>query len=262
MGSVSDLLGRHALVCGASAGIGRASAVALAARGARVTVVARRSDRLQALVAELERAHPASHTFVAADQDDREAFLAAVSRRLGEEAVHVLVNNSGGPPSGLLLDAEVAAVERAFSRHVLVAHELVKRLLPGMRAAGFGRIVNIVSISVREPIPNLGVSNIVRAAMAAWAKTLSRELPPGVTINNILPGYTDTERLAELRATLAAKGGKSPAEVEAAWITAVPEQRLGRPEEVAAAIAFLASPEAAFIRGQSLAVDGGRLGCI
>jgi 3-oxoacyl-[acyl-carrier protein] reductase len=258
-----DLRGRNALVCGASAGIGRASAMALAARGATVTAVARRGDRLRALVAELAREFPGEHACVIGDQDDRALFLRVIANHLAVRgSIHVLVNYSGGPPAGALLDVDVEAVETAFSRHLLVAHELVRMLLPGMRAAGFGRIVNIISISVREPIPNLGVSNIVRAAMAAWAKTLSKELPAGVTINNVLPGYTDTERLHELMTATAQTSGRSAAEVAAGWLASVPEARLGRPEEVAAAVSFLASRDASFVRGQSLAVDGGRLGCI
>jgi len=146
--------------------------------------------------------------------------------------------------------------------HLAAAQTLVQSFEPGMRDAGFGRIINVLSTSVREPIPNLGVSNTIRAAMAGWSKTLSRELAPGITINNVLPGFTDTERLATLRAHLAKRRGISEKEVEAQWLAGVPEGRLARPEEVAAAIEFLASPEAGFIRGVNLAVDGGRTNAI
>ncbi|MCW8140292.1 MAG: SDR family oxidoreductase, partial [Planctomycetota bacterium] len=155
--------------------------------------------------------------------------------------------------------AAEAALLEAFGRHVLGAHLLVRLVLPGMRAAGYGRIVNVVSTSVREPIPNLGVSNTVRAAVAAWAKTLSKELPPGVTINTVLPGYTDTERLASLAEGAAARTGKAVEDVRKGWLATIPEGRLGRPEELGAVIAFLASPAAAYVRGVALPVDGGRL---
>jgi 3-oxoacyl-[acyl-carrier protein] reductase len=171
----------------------------------------------------------------------------------------VLVNNTGGPPAGPLLDADDEAFTRAFGRHVLASHLLVRKLLPGMRAAGYGRIVNVVSISVREPIAGLGVSNTIRGAMASWAKTLAGELPPGVTINNVLPGYTATERLDELAGELHACTGRDEQAIRADWVAAVPEGRLARPAEIAAAIAFLASPAAAMVRGTSLPVDGGRL---
>ena len=136
---------------------------------------------------------------------------------------------------------------------------MVQKLVPGMLEAGYGRIINVVSTSVREPIPNLGVSNTIRGAVASWAKSLSRELPPGITINNILPGFTDTERLSNLKSAVANRTGKTEEEVHNGWLAQVPEGRLARPEELAAAIAFLASPAAAYIRGVSLPVDGGRL---
>jgi 3-oxoacyl-[acyl-carrier protein] reductase len=259
-GAPESLAGRHALVCGASMGIGRAGARALASRGARLTLLARSRDRLEELAGEL-RGAGARVEVLAADLDDRPSVTEALDRA-ALEPVHVLVNNTGGPPSGQLLEAGPEDLLRAFGRHVLAAHMLTTRFLPGMREAGYGRIINVLSTSVREPIPGLGVSNTIRAAMASWAKTLSRELPPGVTINNVLPGFTDTERLEELAGQISARTGQSEGEVRAAWLTTVPEGRLGRPEELGAAIAFLASPAAAFIRGVSLPVDGGRLNCI
>lgn len=150
-------------------------------------------------------------------------------------------------------------MEVALGRHLFAAHVLVQQLLPGMREAGYGRIINVLSTSVREPIPNLGVSNLTRAAVASWAKTLSGELPPGVTINNVLPGFTDTERLGSLGEDTASRTGTTLEAVRAGWIAQIPEGRLARPEETAEAIAFLASPAAAYIRGHSIPVDGGRL---
>lgn len=256
----TSLAGRHALVCGASAGIGRAAALALAGLGASVTALARSREKLSALLPALREAGAPEAWALEADLDDRPALERAVTEHLKRHGdVHVLVNNTGGPKAGPLLDAAEDALLEAFGRHVLAAHRLVRLVLPGMRAADYGRIVNVVSTSVREPIPNLGVSNTVRAAVAAWAKTLSKELPPGVTINTVLPGYTDTERLSSLAEGTAERTGKTADDVRAGWLANIPERRIGRPEELGAVIAFLASPAASYVRGVTLPVDGGRL---
>ncbi len=247
---MKPLADRNALVCGASAGIGRAIAQGLQAAGARVWGLARRGEEL---------AKAGLDGMVAHDLEDLDGLARALA---GLPPIHVLVNNAGGPPAGPLLEARDADFERPFRRHVLASHRLVQLLLPGMIQAGYGRIINVISTSVREPLVGLGVSNTVRGAMAAWSKTMSKELPPGITINNVLPGYTDTDRLAGLKAAMAARRGVTPAQVEREWLNAVPEGRLGRPEEIAAVAVFLASPAAAYVRGQSIAADGGRLGGI
>ena len=258
-----ELQGRAALVCGASKGIGRASALALAERGAAVTVLARNGEALEALLPELRAAGASAARALVADLEDQAALAASVDALLeAEGSQHILLNNTGGPPPGLLLEAEPEDFLKALSRHLLASHLLVRKLVPGMAAAGYGRIVNVISTSVREPLPRLGVSNTTRGAMAAWAKTLARELPPGVTINSVLPGFTDTERLSSLAATLAAQQGVEAAEVFTTWRGMVPEGRLGTAAELGAVVAFLVSPAAAYVRGVCLPVDGGRLNSI
>jgi 3-oxoacyl-[acyl-carrier protein] reductase len=255
-----DLHGRHALVCGASAGIGRAAALALAERGATLTLLARRNSELQALRPVLKNAGAGETHVLTADLDDRKDLRAKVTAHLEKAGpIHVLLNNTGGPPHGPLLAATDEDFLKPYGRHLLASHLLVQLLVPGMKEAGYGRIINVLSSSVREPIPGLGVSNTIRATMASWAKTLSRELPPGITINNILPGYIDTERLAELSLSMSKSKGIAPSAVKQGWIDATPEGRLGRPEELGKVISFLASPQASFIRGATIPVDGGRL---
>jgi len=254
------LSSRHALVCGASAGIGRAAALAIAGLGAEVTALARSREALETLMPELERRGSPRARFLVADHDDRPRLGKAVEGLIQREgSVHVLVNNSGGPPPGPILEAREEDFLAAFGRHLLANHLLVRLTLDGMRQAGYGRIVNIISTSVREPLPGLGVSNTTRGAVASWAKTLSRELPPGITVNNLLPGFTATERLMSLRRQMAEQSGSSEEAVQARWDSMIPEGRTGRPEELGAVIAFLASPAASYVRGVSLQVDGGRL---
>lgn len=258
-GSLS-LASRHALVCGASAGIGHAAALALASLGASVTVLARREEKLAAMLPRLREAGARAAQFVVADLDDARRFEPAIAALLAEHGpVHVLVNNSGGPAPRAILDSGTEHFDAGFTRVLYAAQALVRACLPGMSAAGFGRIVNVLSTSTREPIPGLGVGNTVRAAMAGWAKTLSRELPPGVTINNVLPGYTATERLQELAALTSEKTGRPVAEIESDWKREIPEGRLAEPREIGEVIAFLCTPAAGYVRGQSLAVDGGRM---
>lgn len=258
-----DLTGRHALVCGGSDGIGRAAAHELALLGAEVTVLARRADALaqvrDALPAERGRTH---HALVV-DMDDPDALRAAVGTHVAAHPVQILVNNTGGPPGGAAHAAAPQAFESAFRRHLIGGQVLVQTVLPAMRAARWGRIVNVVSTSVREPIANLGVSNTVRGAVAGWAKTLSRELAShGITVNNVLPGYTRTGRIDAIVAERVARTGESTEAVIAAMQATVPAGRFADAAETAAAIAFLCAPAAAYINGVSLPVDGGRMASI
>ena len=255
--------GKHALVCGASDGIGRAIAKGLAAHGAQLTLLARRRDKLAAVAGELEQAGANSVRVLAFDLDERAELVTTVQDLMREHGpVHILINNSGGPSPGPIIEATPEQFQQGLGRHLYASQQLLKAVLPGMREAGFGRILNVISTSVREPIPNLGVSNTVRGAMASWAKTVAGELPPGITINNLLPGLTDTERLASLRSSIAERTGQSEEAVLEGWRQQVPEGRLAQPEELAAAAVFLVSPAASYIRGISLPVDGGRLHCI
>jgi 3-oxoacyl-[acyl-carrier protein] reductase len=255
-----DLSGRHALVCGASEGIGRAAAHELALLGADVTVLARRADVLEQVAAELPRRDGQRHGFVAADVALTDALKAQAGALAAAHPVHILVNNTGGPPGGPAHAAAEDAYLDAFRRHLLANQALVQALLPGMRAANWGRIANVVSTSVREPIANLGVSNTIRGAVAAWAKTLSRELGgDGITVNNVLPGYTRTARIEQIVGDRARTTGLSEEAVMDAMRKTVPLNRFADASEIAACIAFLCSPAAGYVNGVSLAVDGGRM---
>jgi len=255
-----DLTDRHALVCGASQGIGRACAIELALLGASVTVLARHADALRQLVHDLPRANAAQqHDFLVGDAADTDGLRRAAHGLVAERPVHILVNNTGGPPPGPVHGAQIEAFVAAYRMHLIANHVLAEEVIPGMQAAGYGRIVNIISTSVKEPIAGLGVSNTTRWAVASWAKTLATELAPfGITVNNVLPGSTNTQRIEHIVATRAEKSGVSIAEAQQAMEAEVPARRFAEPAETAAAVAFLASPAAAYINGINLPVDGGR----
>jgi 3-oxoacyl-[acyl-carrier protein] reductase len=243
-----NLDGKRALVCGGTSGIGKAAAEALIACGSEVVILSRSAS---------------GNNTISCDLEDLDSLTVSVNKEIESNgSFEILINNSGGPPSGPLIDAKPSDFEKAFLRHVLASQTLVQLLLSGMQKSEYGRIINIISTSVKEPIPGLGVSNTIRGAMASWSKTLSKELPPCITINNVLPGFTNTERLTELKETLSEQKGISQDEVESAWLSTVPEGRLADPSELGHVIAFLASPAASFVRGVSLPVDGGRTGSI
>lgn len=253
-----SLAGRHALVGGASGGIGRACALALAAQGAQITALARRREALQSLLAELPAPTKGSHALLVADLADPDSLAGLLAARVNDSPVQILVHNGGGPPPGLAHQADADAFRRAFQAHLIAGQALLQACLPGMRAAGYGRLINIISTSVKEPIRGLGVSNTIRWAVASWAKTLSAELAAdGITVNNVLPGFTRTERLASLIAGRARDGLDEPA-VARQMLASVPAGRFAEAHEIAAAVAFLASPAAAYVNGINLPVDGGR----
>jgi len=255
-----DLDGKHALVCGASQGIGLATARALAGLGADVTVLARRAEVLQEVATDLPRPRASQiHGWIAADTADLDGLRSQVEALCAGKPVHILVNNTGGPPPGTVRGAEIAAFEAAYRQHLLANHVLAETVLPGMERAGYGRIVNVISTSVKEPLRGLGVSNTTRWAVASWSKTLATEVAAkGITVNNVLPGSTETPRIEQIIRTTMQKTGEDRETVYAKMAAEIPMGRFARPEETAAAIAFLCSPAASYITGINLPVDGGR----
>lgn len=254
-----DLKGKNALVGGSSKGIGRAVAVELALLGANITLVSRSPERLHEALAELDISQGQSHDFLVADFTDSEDVHKKVLGLVAGKPIHILINNTGGPPGGPIEEANISDFLQAYNNHLVCNHILTQAVLPGMKQAEYGRIINIISTSVKQPIGGLGVSNTTRGAVANWAKTMANELGKyGITVNNVLPGATMTGRLDEIAEARAAKGQGTKTEVYKNWIEEIPLGRIGQPNEVAAAVAFLASPAAAYISGINLPVDGGR----
>jgi len=254
-----NLKGKRAVVCGSTQGIGRSSAIELAELGASVTLIARNKEKLMEVMAELSTKHNQDHHYRVADFNHPNDLKVTADIYAQSETVHILVNNTGGPPAGPALEARSFKFVQAFQAHLLCNHFLVQAFVPGMKNEKYGRIINIISTSVKAPIRGLGVSNTIRGAVANWAKTLSFELGPfGITVNNVLPGATMTGRLQSIIETKAEKGGKTWDEVKEEMISEIPANRISEAHEVAAAVAFLASPAASYINGINLPVDGGR----
>jgi 3-oxoacyl-[acyl-carrier protein] reductase len=255
-----NLSGKHALVCGGSDGIGRAAAQELALLGADVTLLARRADALQQAASALPCRDGQQHGWIQADLAQTDALRAQVQALVGGKPVHILINNTGGPPGGPALTADIGAYLDAFTRHLVASQTLVQVVVPCMQAANWGRVVNVISTSVKEPIAGLGVSNTIRGAVASWSKTLSRELgPSGITVNNVLPGYTQTARIAQIVAERSRASGQDEAAILEGMRRNVPVGRFAEPGEIGGVIAFLCSPAGAYVNGVSLAVDGGRM---
>lgn len=258
-----DLRGKRALVGGSTQGIGKASAIELAAMGASVTLLARNESVLKSVLSELSSSSGQTHNYLIADFNFPDQVKSAVESFVKNSPIHILINNTGGPPAGLAVDAKPEEFLQAFSNHLICNQVLVQAVVPGMKQAGFGRIVNVISTSVKIPLRGLGVSNTIRGAVANWAKTISIELAPfGITVNNVLPGTTMTGRLDSLIKSKAEKLGKTYEQIKNEMIAEVPAGRISEPFEVAAAVAFLASPAAAYINGINVPVDGGRTGSL
>ncbi len=254
-----DLSGKNALVCGASRGIGRGAAEELARLGANVTIIARSASVLSEVVRALPHSGNQHHDFLVADFKDRTDLKKKVTGLAATKTIHILVNNTGGPAGGPITLAEPEDFLKAIELHLVANHILSKILSKGMKNAGYGRIINVISTSVKQPIPGLGVSNTTRGAVANWAKTLATELGPfGITVNNVLPGSTNTERITEILDSRAEKSGTSFEIEKKKMMSTIPAGRFAEPNEIGSAIAFLASPAASYINGINLPVDGGR----
>ncbi len=256
-----DLTGKKAIVCGSTQGIGRASAMILAELGANITLIARNEDELRKTLADLPTKGQ-KHDYIVADFSLPEVLRQKVDTYIKSNGpIHILINNTGGPPGGPITNATSAEFLSAFTNHLLCNQHLAQATLEGMKTAGYGRIINIISTSVKLPLKGLGVSNTIRAAVGNWAKTWANEVGAfNITVNNVLPGATGTGRLKSIIENKSAKTGTAISEIEKEMMEEIPMKRFAAPEEIASAVAFLASPAASYITGINLPVDGGRTG--
>jgi 3-oxoacyl-[acyl-carrier protein] reductase len=254
-----DLEKKNALVCGSSAGIGKASAMELAGMGATITLLARNEEKLKKVLEELPMDHGQKHDYLIADFTDPATLKERIIEATLHKNYHILINNTGGPKGGPNFSAEVSEFTQAFSNHLVCNQILVQNVVPGMKEEGYGRIINIISTSVKQPIDGLGVSNTIRGAVASWSKTLANELGQfGITVNNVLPGFTGTDRLDDILANASKRFGGSKEKASEFMKNLVPARRFAAPSEIANAVAFLASEAAGYINGINLPVDGGR----
>ncbi len=260
----NSLSNRNALVCGSTQGIGKATALKLAQMGANVVLLARNEVKLKVTLTELHNNGSQNHQYLVADFSQPQELKVILENFVSKgNVIHVLVNNTGGPKGGPIIDADISEFLDTFNQHLICNHILVQAFYKGMIAENYGRIINVISTSVKQPLPNLGVSNTIRGAVANWSKTLANELGKyGITVNNVLPGATNTIRLQSIAEAKSAKTGESVASIFEEMAGESPMKRIAEPEEVAAAIAFLASPEASYINGINVPVDGGRTKCL
>lgn len=258
-----SLASKFALICGSTQGIGLDIAKQLSKLGATCTLIARNEEALQNALKELDYVFDQQHNYLVADFSEPQQVEHAIQNHLSSYPVHILVNNTGGPPAGEIMEAVPNDFVKYFEQHIVCNQILAQACLPSMREAGYGRIINVISTSVRIPLDNLGISNTIRGAVASWAKSWSNEVAQfGITVNNILPGFTKTARLRKLIEHIAQKKGVSFEEVAAQMQKEVPARRFGEAYEIAAVAAFLASPAASYVNGTSIPVDGGRTGSI
>src|SRR5699024_3082477 len=254
-----NLKNKKALVCDSTSSIGKAIAIELAISGASVTLLARNENKLKKGLESLPSSDNQTHTYAVADFQNPKEILQIAKKLSKEQTYHILINNTGGPKGGALLNASNDEFIEAFTMHILANQTLAQHIVPGMKKLGYGRIINIISTSVKQPIDGLGVSNTIRGAMGSWSKTMANELGQyGITVNNVLPGFTATQRLDEIIKTRAKRDAITEEKVAEQMKSQVPAKRFASPNEVAYAAVFLSSPVAQYINGVNLPVDGGR----
>lgn len=255
-----QLKDKTAVVCGSTQGIGKAAAIELANMGASIVLVARNEEKLNESLKDLNTSNGQKHSYIIADFSKPDELEKTMSLWVNEhKKVHILINNTGGPKGGPIRDALTSEFISAFNQHLICNHIMVQALYPLMKEEGYGRIINVISTSVKQPLPGLGVSNTIRGAVANWSKTLANELGQfNITVNNVLPGATNTDRLQTLAQIKSDMINESVDAVFAEMASESPMNRIAKPEEIAAAVAFLASPAASYINGINVPVDGGR----
>jgi len=258
-----SLEGKYAVICGSSQGIGLAIAEELALLGANCTLIARNGDTLKRAVQHLDIALRQQHNYLVADFSKPDEVRSVIEKHVFSNPVHILINNTGGPAPGPIVEATEEAFLDAFNQHLICNHILTKAVIPSMKKENYGRIINIISISVKIPLKNLGVSNTVRWAVASWSKTMANELGQfNITVNNILPGFTKTQRIESMIAGNAAKLNLEKEAVQKEMEKDIPIGRFAEPEEIASVAAFLATPAASYVNGATISVDGGKTGAV